>query len=81
MLLAYSIYLLVHTGKLCDGLASYPSLVYRAYGPVGYIFVSVFMFMFPFGAMLAYLIIIGDTVPLVRCSARGGANNVLSSLH
>ena len=43
---------------------SYEGLCEFCFGKCGFIVVSFFMFIFAFGAMCAYLVIIGDTVPL-----------------
>jgi len=44
---------------------SYEALCEKSLGKVGYVIVTVFMFIFAFGAMIAYIGVIGDNVPIV----------------
>ena len=60
----YSVRLLVDTGVEA-GNADYEGLYHHCFGTVGFYVVSVFMSLFAFGAMVAYNVIIGDTLPVV----------------
>eukprot|EP01084_Bolivina_argentea_P185081 319186_1 len=57
---AYSLKLLVISAKLCQQ-RNYEDLCEYLFGYKGYLFVSVTMFVFDFGATLSYLIILGDS--------------------
>eukprot|EP01083_Nonionella_stella_P181711 651843_1 len=56
---AYSLKLLIISAKLCQQ-NNYEDLCEYLFGLKGYIFVSLTMFVFDFGATLSYLIILGD---------------------
>eukprot|EP00516_Mucochytrium_quahogii_P009122 CAMPEP_0203775284 /NCGR_PEP_ID=MMETSP0099_2-20121227/5965_1 /ASSEMBLY_ACC=CAM_ASM_000209 /TAXON_ID=96639 /ORGANISM=" , Strain NY0313808BC1" /LENGTH=492 /DNA_ID=CAMNT_0050673883 /DNA_START=110 /DNA_END=1588 /DNA_ORIENTATION=+ len=51
---------------------SYEGLAEFCFGKAGFIIVSVFMLVFAFGAMCSYMVIIGDTVPVVINRYTGG---------
>lgn len=57
-----SIELLIKSGERTVNADCYQSLMYELFGRIGFFAVSVFMFLFAFGAMIAYLIIIADNV-------------------
>lgn len=57
---AYSLKLLIISAKLCQQ-KNYEDLCEYLFGLKGYIFVSVTMLVFDFGATLSYLIILGDS--------------------
>ncbi|KAI3660257.1 hypothetical protein MP638_005120 [Amoeboaphelidium occidentale] len=63
-LVDWTVRLLVRTSKLA-GVSTYQDLVEFCFGRKGLIAISVFQFLFAFGAMCAYSVIVGDTVPLV----------------
>ncbi|KAJ3120241.1 hypothetical protein HK098_004765 [Nowakowskiella sp. JEL0407] len=60
----YTVTLLVADGKLA-GQKSYQRLVWHCFGNKGLIVISVFQFIFAYGAMCAYAVIVGDTLPSV----------------
>ncbi len=64
MLIDWTVILLIRNAKL-SGQTTYPSLTYHCFGYHGYIIISFFQFIFAYGAMCAYAVIIGDTVPKV----------------
>ena len=70
----YSVSLLVHVGHH-HGIFNYTGLVDKVYGKRGRLAVAASMFLFAFGAMCAYLIIVGDTVTRAFYLAEDG--NVL----
>ena len=51
------------------GVWTYEELCYVAFGRLGYVLVCSFMIVFAFGALLAYHLIIGDTIPQVKLQA------------
>lgn len=53
--------MLIECGKL-SGTQNYQHLVDRVFGRWGYLSISIFQFLFAFGAMCAYLIIIADNL-------------------
>ncbi|KAI8898395.1 transmembrane amino acid transporter protein-domain-containing protein [Globomyces pollinis-pini] len=53
---------------------SYHGLMRRCFGQVGFVFYSIFSFLFAFGGMCAYTVIIGDSIPLVLLALFGPAN-------
>jgi len=59
-----SLYLLISASEIANR-GSYQSLIYHCFGKWGFYFVSIFIFIFPYGALIAYLLIIGDTIPAV----------------
>lgn len=66
----YTIRLLATVG-IAQGMGSYLDLAQRAYGPVGFYVCSFFQAIFAFGAMVTYLIIFKDTMPLVIATTTG----------
>ncbi|KAF9921628.1 hypothetical protein FBU30_008312 [Linnemannia zychae] len=60
----WTVGLLVHTGKL-SGRTTYQDLLEFCFGKMGLIMISIFQFIFAFGAMCAYTVIVGDTLPHV----------------
>ncbi|KAL2920241.1 hypothetical protein HK105_200309 [Polyrhizophydium stewartii] len=61
-LVDWTVLLLVHDAKLA-GQSTYQGLIAHCFGKRGLIAVSVFQFVFAYGAMCAYTVIIGDTLP------------------
>eukprot|EP00550_Attheya_septentrionalis_P000092 CAMPEP_0198288892 /NCGR_PEP_ID=MMETSP1449-20131203/7254_1 /TAXON_ID=420275 /ORGANISM="Attheya septentrionalis, Strain CCMP2084" /LENGTH=727 /DNA_ID=CAMNT_0043987129 /DNA_START=228 /DNA_END=2411 /DNA_ORIENTATION=- len=59
-----SLRLLIETGKHANVL-SYETLMECAFGSAGFVFISVNMFIMAYGAMMIYLIIIKQTVPML----------------
>ncbi|KAG0218998.1 hypothetical protein BGX31_011437 [Mortierella sp. GBA43] len=60
----WTVGLLVHSGKL-SGRTTYQDLLEFCFGKVGLVMISLFQFIFAFGAMCAYTVIVGDTLPHV----------------
>ncbi|KAF9089079.1 hypothetical protein BGX29_012232 [Mortierella sp. GBA35] len=60
----WTVGLLVHSGKL-SGRTTYQDLLMFCFGKAGLIAISIFQFIFAFGAMCAYTVIVGDTLPHV----------------
>ncbi|KAF8938743.1 amino acid transporter [Dissophora ornata] len=60
----WTVGLLVHSGKL-SGRTTYQDLLMFCFGKAGLIMISIFQFIFAFGAMCAYTVIVGDTLPHV----------------
>ncbi|GJJ72802.1 solute carrier family 38 (sodium-coupled neutral amino acid transporter), member 11 [Entomortierella parvispora] len=60
----WTVGLLVHNGKL-SGRQTYQDLLMFCFGKAGLIMISIFQFIFAFGAMCAYTVIVGDTLPHV----------------
>ncbi|KAG0302219.1 hypothetical protein BGZ98_007677 [Dissophora globulifera] len=60
----WTVGLLVHSGKL-SGRMTYQDLLMFCFGKAGLIMISIFQFIFAFGAMCAYTVIVGDTLPHV----------------
>ena len=60
----FSVNLLIRTGVKADCLG-YEALCHSLFGNAGFWVTTVCMWFFATGAMLAYLVIIGDTVPVV----------------
>ncbi|KAF9318052.1 hypothetical protein BG003_011839 [Podila horticola] len=60
----WTVGLLVHSGKL-SGRNTYQDLLMFCFGKPGLIAISIFQFVFAFGAMCAYTVIVGDTLPHV----------------
>ncbi|KAF9178099.1 hypothetical protein BGZ51_008105 [Haplosporangium sp. Z 767] len=60
----WTVRLLVHSAKL-SGRATYQDLLMFCFGKMGLIMISIFQFIFAFGAMCAYTVIVGDTLPHV----------------
>jgi sodium-coupled neutral amino acid transporter 11 len=59
-----SLRLLIETGKHAN-VSSYETLMECAFGSAGFVFISVNMFIMAYGAMMIYLIIIKQTVPML----------------
>jgi sodium-coupled neutral amino acid transporter 11 len=68
----YCVRMLVEIGVRV-GKTDYELLCEHAWGRPGFLLVSFSMFGFAYGAMLAYLVIIGDTVPVVLEEWTGSA--------
>jgi sodium-coupled neutral amino acid transporter 11 len=66
-LVDYTVILLVTDGKLA-GKSTYQGLIDYCFGNKGLLIVSVFQFIFAYGAMCAYTVILGDTIPTVFAS-------------
>ena len=64
MLTDKSLRLLIETGKRA-GVNSYETLLEVAFGRAGFVFISINMFLMSYGAMVAYLLVLKDTVPTV----------------
>ncbi|KAG0198276.1 hypothetical protein BGX28_008277 [Mortierella sp. GBA30] len=60
----WTVGLLVHSAKL-SGRTTYQDLLMFCFGKLGLIMISLFQFIFAFGAMCAYTVIVGDTLPHV----------------
>ena len=60
----WTVLLLVKDAKLA-GKATYQGLIQHCYGRQGLILISFAQFIFAYGAMCAYTVILGDTLPLV----------------
>ncbi|GAB5591375.1 hypothetical protein Unana1_06275 [Umbelopsis nana] len=60
----WTVRLLIFNGKMA-GQTTYIDLMDFAFGRPGRIAISIFSFIFAFGAMCAYCVIIGDTIPHV----------------
>ncbi len=60
----YSLRQLISLGKVAD-VNSYETLMEASFGRPGFIFLSVNMFLLSLGSMIAYLIIIKDTLPVL----------------
>ncbi|CAG8454201.1 3001_t:CDS:2 [Diversispora eburnea] len=63
----WTIRLLVYNSKL-SGRNSYQEIMNYCFGKSGYITISLFQFVFAFGGMCAFCVIIGDTIPQVISS-------------
>eukprot|EP01135_Chromosphaera_perkinsii_P008854 Nk52_evm1s1489 gene=Nk52_evmTU1s1489 len=61
VIVAYTVDLLPRLGKMA-GKNNYPDLCYHAFGKWGFYYMGIMQFLFPFGAMIAYLVIIGDSM-------------------
>lgn len=57
-----SLRLLIETGKHAS-VQSYETLMEAAFGRPGFIFISINMFLMSYGAMVAYLLVLKDTIP------------------
>ncbi|KAI9089431.1 transmembrane amino acid transporter protein-domain-containing protein [Phlyctochytrium arcticum] len=60
----WTVRLLIIDSKL-SGKSTYQDLVWHCFGNRGYIAISIFQFIFAYGAMCAYAVIVGDTIPIV----------------
>ncbi|MES1909711.1 MAG: hypothetical protein MHM6MM_002411 [Cercozoa sp. M6MM] len=75
----YTVRLIVRMG-VNRGLRSYEALAQQAFPKYGAALVSLSMFLFAYGGMVAYLVIIGDTVPEVMKAALGkNSDSILTS--
>ncbi|KAF9433823.1 hypothetical protein BGZ76_008942 [Entomortierella beljakovae] len=70
----WTVQLLVHAGKL-SGRMTYQDLLMFCFGKAGLIMISIFQFIFAFGAMCAYTVIVGDTLPHVLQSLIPGIDD------
>ena len=68
-LVDYGVRLLIQCG-IETRKSTYEDLCYYVYGRKGFYIVSSFMFIFAYGSMVAYIIIIGDTVPHIAAQAQ-----------
>lgn len=68
----FSVVLLVKTGVAADR-PHFEHLCHHLFGPVGFYLTVFCMWTFAMGAMLAYLLLIGDTVPVVLLRLTGVA--------
>ena len=64
LLTDYSVRQLISAGKVAD-VNSYETLMEATFGRPGFIFLSINMFLLSLGSMIAYLIIIKDTLPVL----------------
>ncbi len=64
MLTDKSLRMLIETGKHVH-VQSYETLMEAAFGKPGFVFISVNMFLMSYGAMIAYLLVLKDTIPVV----------------
>ncbi|KAI9321678.1 transmembrane amino acid transporter protein-domain-containing protein [Dichotomocladium elegans] len=64
ILVDWTVRLLIYNGKL-SGRNNYQDLLEHAFGRPGLLAISIAQFVFAFGAMCAYCVIIGDTIPHV----------------
>lgn len=55
----------VHAGAARVGVPSYETLAEAAFGRTGFVFILVNMFIMAYGAMVSYLMIIRDTIPVL----------------
>ena len=69
MLVARSVKILIECGER-EGHLDYEDLANHLLGKRGYYAALMSMFLFAFGAQVAYLIIIGDTIPLLTATNR-----------
>lgn len=60
----YSLRMVISIGKLAN-VNSYETLCEASFGRAGFLFVSLSMFFLSYGSMVAYLIIIKDTLPVL----------------
>lgn len=60
----YSLRQVISTGKIAN-VNSYETLLEASFGRMGFIFVSVSMFLLSIGSMIAYLLIIKDVLPVL----------------
>ena len=60
----WSVILLVQNGKL-SGTSTYQDMVHRTFGYKGYLLVTIFQFLFAYGGMAAYMVIVADNMPKV----------------
>ncbi|KAI9183200.1 hypothetical protein H9P43_004117 [Blastocladiella emersonii ATCC 22665] len=77
---AWTVVLLAKCGKL-SSTSSYQALVDATFGGRGQFLIAFFQFIFAFGAMCAYQVIIGDTLPTVMTALLGGGSSSSSSEH
>ena len=76
VVVAYTVDLLPRLGKMA-GKNNYIDLTYHCFGKWGYYYMGIMQFLFPFGAMIAYLVIIGDS--MTDAVRSGTSNGVLTS--
>ncbi|KAI9224117.1 transmembrane amino acid transporter protein-domain-containing protein [Blastocladiella britannica] len=73
-LVAWTVVLLVKCGKMVSK-ESYQDLIGAAFGGRGRFLIAFFQFIFAFGAMCAYIVIVGDTLPTVLVALLGVAGD------
>ncbi|RHZ80647.1 hypothetical protein Glove_134g49 [Diversispora epigaea] len=71
----WTIRLLVYNSKL-SGRNTYQEIMNYCFGKSGYIAISLFQFVFAFGGMCAFCVIIGDTIPQVIASIFPSISNM-----
>jgi solute carrier family 38 (sodium-coupled neutral amino acid transporter), member 11 len=65
-----SVIMLIECGLKCQK-CDFEDLALHLLGPVGYYLTTFFMFIFAYGAQIAYMIIIGDSIPIVLKNSYG----------
>ncbi|TPX58232.1 hypothetical protein PhCBS80983_g03265 [Powellomyces hirtus] len=71
----WTILTLIRTGVM-SGVTSYKTLVQKNFGKAGMIFYAAAAFLFAFGGMTAYSVVIGDTIPVIIRAATGFTDDV-----
>jgi solute carrier family 38 (sodium-coupled neutral amino acid transporter), member 11 len=66
-LVDYTVILLIKNAKL-SSRSTYQGLIEFCFGSKGLLLISIFQFVFAYGALCAYTVIIGDTIPRVFVS-------------
>jgi sodium-coupled neutral amino acid transporter 11 len=66
-LVDYTVILLIRNAKLA-GQSTYQGLIEFCFGSRGLLTISIFQFIFAYGALCAYTVILGDTIPTVFVS-------------
>jgi len=64
LLVDWTVGVLIKDSKL-SGQKTYQGLMYFCYGKFGFLIISIFQFIFAYGGMCAYSIIVGDTISTV----------------
>ena len=72
-----SVRMIVEMGRELD-VYNYEKLAEKVFGRRGYVTITIFMFLLAFGAMVAYMVIIGDIVPPILGIEVTGASRALS---
>ena len=78
LLVDKSVIMLIECGIKCNKL-DFEELTLHLLGTPGYLVAISFMFLFAFGAQIAYMVIIGDTVPLVIENSFGKGENIFQN--
>ena len=73
-----SVIMLIECGLKC-GKLDFEELTLHLLGLPGYLTATIFMFLFAYGAQIAYMVIIGDTVPLVIEKCFGKSDNIFQN--